>query len=131
MQWHVSLQLTHVQSPFIALEAILRVRYMNAIKSSLYSSSLSIHNAFGITLHPAVTSRIWGLTLFFILFALLHIIICYVAILVKCRHHYNLWTFRQTAATIIRPICMRAVRLALLFLGFKMQIGSHKALRVT
>lgn len=99
----------------------------------LYESSQTLIVQQLIAAHsaPAVTARIWGSTLFLILFALLHIIICYVAILVKSRHHYNLWTFRKTEATIIRPICMHTVCLALLVLRFEMQIGSHKALRVT
>ncbi len=79
----VSFQLTIckvlLQLPKGNCEPMLEGSYMNPIKCSLYSSSLTIHKAFEITLHPAVKSRIRGMTLFFILFALPHIIICYVA----------------------------------------------------
>lgn len=51
-------------------------------------------------------------------------------LLVIYRHHYGMWMLRKTGANIMRPICMRGACVALLAPRFKMQIGSHKALRV-
>lgn len=123
MCWQVSFQPPHSHRPFMALKAIVRV---------LAAEQLSEHShSLGVMLHSAMASTIQASVLFFILFALADIIMCYVAILVRCRHHYSLWMLGETQAAIIRPICMHIVCLAPLVLRFKMQIGSHKALRVT
>lgn len=53
-----------------------------------------------------------------------------ILLLVIYNHHYGMWMLRKTGASVMRPICMHGACVALLAPQFKMQIGSHKALRV-
>lgn len=81
-------------------------------------------------LNPMVQS--WQKHILTFVFHMIHIATLYhvMLLLVIYNHHYGMWMLRKTGASVMRPICMHGACVALLALQFKMQIGSHKALRV-